>query len=182
MNKKSRIWVPILLIFLFGISLYFVEFSPYSSKALAEYNDGYGTFDMKSYDVWQVNQVLTNMELKGFTVYRQYFVCDYLFILTFGALQLYLLYIAYAWVKSKKIKGILYVIPVARGGFDLIENTLLLIVLQRFPGEINSLVKVSSLATQGKLWCIRIWYIAFLAGIAGMIYSKRKGLKYPNSW
>lgn len=175
MNNKIKKLLPIILIILFGITLYFVEFSPYSSTALAEYNNGYGTFDMKSYDVEQVNQVLTNMEPKGFTVYRQYFVCDYLFILTFGALQFYLLYIAFAWVKSKKIKGILYVIPVARGLFDFVENTLLLLVLQRFPGEISSLVKVSSIATQGKLWCIRIWYVAFLVGVAGLIYSKRKG-------
>ena len=175
MNNKIKKLLPIILIILFGITLYFVEFSPYSSTALAEYNNGYGTFDMKSYDVEQVNQVLNNMEPKGFTVYRQYFVCDYLFILTFGALQFYLLYIAFAWVKSKKIKGILYVIPVARGLFDFVENTLLLLVLQRFPEEISSLVKVSSIATQGKLWCIRIWYVVFLVGVAGLIYSKRKG-------
>ena len=110
MKNKSRKWIPMLLIALFGITLYLVEFSPYSSNELAKYNHGYGTFDMKAYDVEQVNQVLTNMEPKGFTVYRQYFVCDYLFILTFGALQFYLFYIVYAFVKSKKIKGLLYVI------------------------------------------------------------------------
>ena len=177
MKNKFRTWIPMLLIVLFGITLYLVEFSSYSSNELAKYNHGYGTFDMKAYDVEQVNQVLSNMEPKGFSVYRQYFVCDYLFILTFGALQLYLLYIAYAFIKSKKIKGLLYVIPVIRGIFDLVENTLLLIVLQRFPGDINSLVKVASLATQGKLWCIRIWCVVFLAGVVGLMYSRRKGTR-----
>lgn len=170
---KSKKWIPIVIVLLFGISFYFVEFSSYSSSEIAKYNNGYGTFDMKTYDAEQVNQVLSNMKPKGFTVYRQYFVCDYVFILTFGALQLYLTYIVFTWVKSKKVKGIMYAIPILRGIFDFVENTLLLLVLKHFPGAINSLVKVSNLATQGKLWCIRIWCATLLIGIAGMIYSKK---------
>lgn len=58
---KLSSWLSyILMIGLFLILLYWVEGGSWSSRAVAKYNDGYGTFDMKSYDVNTVEKVLSS--------------------------------------------------------------------------------------------------------------------------
>ncbi|WP_167957411.1 hypothetical protein [Anaerosporobacter faecicola] len=171
-SKRNKWWVVVLFI-AFAFTLYLVEASPFSSTEVAKYNNGYGTFDMKSYDVDQVTSVLSTMEDKGFSVYRSYFICDTFFILAFGAFQLYLAMVAFSWCKKKSLRYLVYAVVIARGCFDFVENVLLYTVLDRFPGKIGTLVQIASAATQGKLWCIRIWGVSLLIGIFGLVYTKK---------
>ena len=89
-------------IILFIITLYLVNYSPWSSAEIAKYNNGYGTFDMKSYNSDIVYNVLDHMEYQGLEIYQKYFIGDYLFALVYVALQLILLVNAYNWFRFKK--------------------------------------------------------------------------------
>lgn len=171
--RQSKWAIILLWICFFGVLL-MIEVGPYSSKNLGKYNNGYGTFDMKSYDTNKVVQVLDNMQQKGFAIYRGYFVFDYLFIIVFGAVQIYLTSIAYGWCKNRKIVTMLSIVPVARGIFDLIENTLLLIVIQSYPNVLSQVITVASSATWLKLLMIRVWSAIFIIGIVGSIYHRNK--------
>lgn len=160
MNKKTYL----LVILFFCITLYWVELSPYSSNELKNYNQGYGTFDMKDYNADRVYEVMEHMEPRGFHIYYGYMIGDYLFILAFGGLQFILSYQAYAWSKRDVLRKLALYVPILRGIFDFVENTLLLVVLHDFPILRTSLVDISSLATQGKLFMIQIWLLLVLSG------------------
>lgn len=67
MSLRSFLFVMVL----FCLTLFWVEASPWSSKALAENND-YGTFDMKKYDSETVYKVLEHTDEEGLQIYRRY--------------------------------------------------------------------------------------------------------------
>ena len=64
------------LILLFLLSFYLVSFGPFSSRALAKHNNGYGTFDMKKYNLETVQEVLSTMDREGFDMAGKYYLCD----------------------------------------------------------------------------------------------------------
>lgn len=162
MRKKYVVWGIVLL---FIITFYWVEFSPWSSTALQSYNNGYGTFDMKSYDANSVYMVLDQMEPKGFSIYQKYFIGDFLFVIGFGGVQILLSLYAYKWTKAKWIRTITIGVPVARGLFDIIENILLFSVLLLYPVQHPIAVTIAGMATSMKLCMIGIWGGLFILGI-----------------
>ncbi|PHV69720.1 hypothetical protein CS063_14070 [Sporanaerobium hydrogeniformans] len=162
MRKKYITWGIILL---FIITFYWVEFSPWSSTALQSYNNGYGTFDMKSYDVKSVYTVLGQMEPKGFIIYKKYFIGDFLFVIGFGGVQILLSLYAYKWTRAKWLRIIVIGVPTARGLFDIIENILLLSILLLYPVQHPMAVTIAGMATTMKLCMIGIWGGLFILGI-----------------
>ncbi|MDD3414652.1 MAG: hypothetical protein PHY47_11705 [Lachnospiraceae bacterium] len=172
-QRTVETYMGVVIVILFAISLYVVEWSSIGSHAVGQYNNGYGTFDMKSYSVDIVTQVLNQMEPRGFVVYKKYFVADFFFVLTFGSLQIMLLNMVYKWNKNK-IKYILWTVPVLRGIFDIIENIMLLTVLNRFPIISERIIHISSIATGLKLLMIKIWTVIFIVGILWGIIKRRE--------
>lgn len=165
---------------LFAITLYWVEISPWSSTELAKFNNGYGTFDMKSYDVLTVYKVLDQMKPKGFTIYERYFIGDYLFILALGILQILILLHAFSWSKSRLLRLFIISIPVARGLCDIMENSLLLTVLLTYPQKHEHMVTISNKATFMKLHLITLWLLLFLFGFIVKRIKPLRNLKVNN--
>ena len=170
-NSMTRI-LPVVIAFV--ISLYLVEFSSIGSPAVRQYNNGYGTFDMKMYGVERVREVLSQMKPAGFEAYKNYYVVDYFFILTFATLQILLLNLAYSWNVKRKYAYFIWSIPILRGMFDVVENTLLLITLNEYPKINETMIRISSLATKTKLLLIQAWIVLLVCGMAGGIITKRK--------
>ena len=73
MSKKRKIVSRIVIVALFLISLYFVEAGFCGSSVVAEYNNGFGTLDMKQYDVQSVFTALSPMNEEGLKVYKMYY-------------------------------------------------------------------------------------------------------------
>lgn len=185
MKKKTRCFIFILL--LFGISFYFVEFGPYSSRAVAEYN-GYGIFDMQEYNTRIVTDVLNRTDADCIRMENIYYAFDFLFILGFGLFQAYLPLILYP--EKKKITEGSFVkqlirsapipalicsgIGIARGFFDLIENGILLYVVNSFPSVNDGLITFCTYITEAKLFMIKLWILGFVAGVVYRIYWKIK--------
>lgn len=167
-------------ILLFAITLYWVELSPWSSTELAKYNNGYGTFDMKSYDVHTVYKVLDQMKPEGFIIYERYFIGDYLFILALGILQILILLRAFSWSKSRLLRLFIIFLPVARGLCDIMENSLLLNVLLTYPQKHEHVVTISSKATFMKLHLITLWLLLFLFGFIVKKIKPLRNLKVNN--
>ncbi|MBE5961288.1 MAG: hypothetical protein E7256_07865 [Lachnospiraceae bacterium] len=158
----------------FAITFYLVEFSPWSSRMVAEYNNGYGTFDMKQYNRESVEEVLTNMEEEGFTAYNHYLAVDTVFILAFGWLQILMARAAGEKGRSIFIKRAGMGAAVARGAFDLVENITLFHILREYPNMSAVRSKIAGTATRFKLACIGVWIVLL---VAGMILAKRRGQK-----
>lgn len=172
-RNRKKMWLAILL-FTFALSLYLVEWSPVGSEALKQYNGGYGTFDMKSYDAEIVAEVLTMMQPKGFLVYTVYFICDYFFILCFGLLQIVLAHRVWKRTVSLKVVKVLMLVPILRGICDIVENTLLLYVIHHSMEDCDILVSLASYATKAKLLLIGLWLVLLLTGAGIRVYKNVK--------
>lgn len=169
MKGKKVLWIFVILGFI--LTLYMVEASSFGSSEVALHNEGYGTFDMKKYDTQVVKEVLEQADTECIHVYHKYYLADFLFILFFGLLQGMISNAVYSGNKLI-YRRIAVSIPIARGIFDVIENILLLVTINNYP-EVNAgVIKVASIATQCKLWCIRIWVVLILVGLLYCIYRR----------
>lgn len=183
MKKFSSRLFCVIIITGFCLMLYWVEGSKWSSQEVARYNGGYGTFDMKTYDVNMVENVLSIMDPEGYQISYRYYIGDALFIVFFGLLQCMISRIVYHSLKSRtQFLNIIFIlsisIPILRGITDIIENTMLVYTLMSYP-KINMLmIEVASIATQIKLRCIKFWGLLMLVGLLMRVILKCKGIIY----
>ncbi len=168
--KRSTLTAIVFLLFV--LSLLPVEQGPWSSKEVAKYNHGYGTFDMKSYTPDIVYQVLDQMESRGFDTYKKYFIADSIFTVIFCIFQVLLQSQVYRWSKSKLLHGVLILLPLARMICDLFENTALYHVLQEYPQRQDTLVRFTSFVTHTKLSLVGLWMLLLITGYV-ISYIKR---------
>lgn len=171
MLKMSK-YTGVVIGILFFISLFLVEFGVAGSNVVATYNNGYGTFDMKQYDVQVVEDILSEMSPEGIRVYRFYYLWDFIFVIFFGLFQCYLSRRIYSWWKFPKAKLLVCIIPFIRGGLDIIENVILLKTLYTFPQINATLIAISSVITKGKLLMIRLWILEIIVGIVFGVRGK----------
>lgn len=165
--KDFRNWLRgtlrVLVVILFGISLYWTGFSVWGCRAVAEYNKGYGVFGMHFYTVESVAYVLFFMKPEGFEAYYQYLLGDTLFIASLAALQVMLADLAYARRTKDGIYKLLILFTVLRALCDMIENACIFYVLRTFP-EFNELsVNAASVATLGKVISLAPWVVLILS-------------------
>ena len=165
--EKFKSWLKgtlrILIVILFGISVYLVWFSVWGIHTVAEYNKGYGVFGMHFYTVESVAYVLFFMKPEGFTAYYQYLLADTLFIASLAIMQVMLANFAYS--KRTKDGGykVLILFTVLRGICDLVENSCIYYVLRTFPDFEENAVDVASIATLGKYISLIPWGMLLLS-------------------
>lgn len=172
---KNGIIMRVIVTFLFLVSLYFVEAGFCGSSVVAKYNGGFGTLDMKYYDVKTVQNVLSLMNEKGIAVYKLYYLMDFIFILCFGAFQLMLINDVFSFERSRLTTFIIFSVPILRGICDIIENIILLWTLHTYP-RINELaIFISAKFTSVKLMSIKVWILLIVIGLVWkvMLYLKR---------
>lgn len=161
---KSK-WAKIGSVVGFIIAFYLVEFSPWGSRSIEAFNGGYGTFDMKQYDVKTVYSVLANYLPEGFTRIKYYYLMDFIFIIAFLILQIMIAKLVYKNIKSQIPRKLFIGVALIRGLCDAIENILLYIIITSYPSEHANLVNLSSIFTQTKLRMIPLWGALLLIGI-----------------
>ena len=171
---KKRIIKTILIFAFFALAFYLVEIGPYSASSVADFNNDYGTFDMKSYDSQTVREMMPYFSPEGIHVYKIYYLMDFIFIAAFLILQCYLSLVFFKWCSLRYIKIIVCIIPVLRGVFDIIENAVLLRTLFSYPSVNDVMINFSSYCTQAKLLMIRLWLIEIAIGIILLIAVKIK--------
>lgn len=174
--KREKKGLGIILFLLFVLSFYLVEFGIAGDSVVAMYNNGFGTFDMKPYNVTVIQDVLSQMNSDGIKVYQTYYIFDFFFILMFGLFQCYLSVRLFKWWKIKYAAAVVCVIPIARGLFDAIENVMLLSVLFSYPKCNVGVIGFSYAMTRVKFICIRLWMLEALVGIivSVVIFVKNK--------
>ena len=172
---KREVIIRAGIMLLFLISLYFVEAGFCGSRVVAKYNGGFGTLDMKKYDIESVKRALLPMSQKGLNIYKLYYLMDYIFVLFFGAFQIMLLRDVYSLCESQLLKVVILAVPVLRGFCDIVENTILLRTLFTFP-KVNELaISISNCFTQVKLECIKAWGLLVFIGLIWRIVLHIKG-------
>lgn len=180
-KNTGKIWYSIIIVG-FLATLYWVEGSGLGSQAVADYNGGYGTFDMKEYNAQVVGEVLGVMEPEGFRVSYGYYLGDFLFVIFFGLLQFSILRGIFGSPASRlRSARILFwvsmVFVVIRGLSDILENLILLGTLMSYPVINQGMIEISAVMTQIKLGCIRAWVFTLLANLifwAFTVYRNRQ--------
>lgn len=158
-------WVRVSSIIFFIIAFYLVEFSPWGGRSIGAYNGGYGTFDMKQYDVQTVYTVLGNYLPEGFIRVRYYYLVDFVFIIAFLTFQVMLSTLVYKNIKSQIPRKLFIGVALIRAITDAIENVLLYFIIASYPSEYANLVNISNIVTQTKLRMIPLWAALVLIGI-----------------
>lgn len=109
----------------------------------------------------------------GKWLFIQYFFVDYVFIVCFAAIQIYIL----RWVIGTKLERtkirLFTVIPYLRGAFDAVENTLFIFLILQLPKEIPAVVPVMSFITQMKFIAYGAWFVAVAAIFVFRLIHKR---------
>ena len=163
--NKEKILLRVSITFLFLLSLCFVEAGFCGSSVVAEYNNGFGTLDMKNYAISDVRAALGGLNNKGIQIYKMYYVMDFLFVFFFGVFQTVMTCDLYAFMNGKRIRAIIIGISVLRGLCDGVENSILLRTLFTFPEINEKAIAVSALFTQIKLWCVVGWILLCIVGV-----------------
>lgn len=174
MSKRRKVISRIIIVVLFLISLYFVEAGFCGSSVVAEYNNGFGTLDMKKYDVQSVFTALTPMSEEGLNIYKMYYGMDYLFVIFFGLLQVVVTLDIYRFSDNMILKRLFVAVPIFRGVCDIVENTILLNTVNSFPSVNETAITVSSYFTQAKLISIRVWIGIVLLGLVWRLIRRIK--------
>ncbi|WP_054742133.1 hypothetical protein [Cellulosilyticum ruminicola] len=174
---KRRKYLNVMIIILFLLSFYFVEYGVAGSNIVAGYNHGYGTFDMKHYDPSKVACVLSEMSPKGIMTYRWYYVFDFIFIGCLLAIQCMCFMGLFSWWNSTRGKIMVCSIPVLRGLFDMIENIILLNTLFTFPKVNDTVIRISMRCTYAKLWLVKLWLVELIISIVLCIIIKKRKVK-----
>ena len=167
-NNRKYILVALLL---FLGALYLCEFSPFSSRAVALVNSGYGTFDMKKYDAEIYLQVMN--ATTDFSAYWKYYMTDFIFIAAFLNFMVQLVR-GFSGKYSNLIKRIAYVLAIARGLLDAVENIMLMYLIYEYPNADIGLVSVCNIITRVKFLAMRGWILCFIIlSILGIIQRRR---------
>lgn len=174
---KRRKYLNGIIVILFLISFYFVEYGVAGSNIVATYNQGYGTFDMKYYNPSKVVQVLSEMSPEGIVIYRWYYVFDFIFIGCFLAFQCMCSIGLFSWCKDTMSKLMVCSIPILRGIFDMVENSILLSTLFTFPKVNDIAIRTSMGCTYAKLWMVKLWLVELIIGIVLCIIIKKRKVK-----
>ena len=177
MKNSKKIWMIVILGFF--CSLLFIEVGPFSSRTLSQYTNGYGTFDMKSYDYEGVSEILENVMPGGVKIAIGYYIGDFVFIIFFGLLQV--LISDKVWKKYKDgekrwkwLYAVAIAIPILRGVCDVIENVILANAYVVYPKIERNAIEIAGVATKCKLFLIMMWLIVIFTGkIINLIEKKR---------
>lgn len=155
-NKKCTMIIAVIF---FLIGLYFTEISPFSANEVATYNGGYGTFDMKKYDIQSYKEVMN--ATTDFTIYWKYYMGDFIFIATFLNLMVQVIRGIHS-DHFKKVKVAAYIFAIARGLVDLLENCMLMYLIYGYPNVKSNLITVCNAITQMKFAFLIGWILCFV--------------------
>ena len=121
------------------------------------------------------------MTPEGIQAYIKYYAVDSVFILAFGFFQCVLLYQASKAYTQRIHRLFLYIIPIARGLCDIIENARLKGALLTYPLVTSADISTAMTATGYKLLMIKIWICElFILIIVGRILKNRGRIGQKN--
>ena len=171
MESKKLLRRRIISIALFAFGLYLTLLSPFSERAVAAFNGGYGTFDLKKYnaDVFvNVMNATSNM-----SACWKYYICDFIFTLVFLNYMIQILN-GFNGKFINKVKAFSYVLAVIRGLLDMSENIILLNQIYSYPEINRMLIDACNAITRIKFHFMRGWIACFVLIIVVHIISKKK--------
>lgn len=140
------------------------------------YSNGAKTLDMRfGYNATDVFNLFTTLRVEGRSIYVEYLCDDFIFIASFAIVQNYILKFAIGKEMLNSKWRTLLSIAYLRAFFDVTENIIILILLNRFPSMLSFLITIASNVTRFKFILLGIWSLAIpITLVARLIMKKRK--------
>ena len=162
--RKYVIPLVILLVLILSV----MQVGPYSLAKLTEASDGVGMLDMKfGYGDTLVYRIMENLGDAGRQLYIRILYIDFLFVIVFMLLQAILISVLLSDAKVGEIGHMLVLLPFVRSVFDILENSLLLAILTRYPLHNAGLIFPASLMTMLK-WIVSLAIILVIVMLCVM--------------
>lgn len=176
MENKKLIRRIIIASVLFVVGLYLTELSPFSMRAVALTNEGYGVLDMTEYDA---NIFVKMMNAStDISVYWKYYVCDFVFTAVFLNFMIQMVS-GFKSPKIKIIKRVSYVAASIRGILDILENCIMLNQIYSFPDVNYKVINACNEITRLKFSFMRVWIVSYILMIVLERVSRRKSNNVP---
>jgi hypothetical protein len=158
-TNKTKIF-KIAIILLFIVMLLIMRRYEPNFKALS---NGAVTLDMRfHYNSVETYKLLDTLGIEGRLLYIRILVIDFIFIVSFALVQNFFLTFVMGKALLKTRLRQLLAISYLRGFSDIIENTSVLILINKYPMEIPGVVTVSSFFTTLKFIFLGLWLISIL--------------------
>lgn len=149
------IMVTVLGVIGFFLCLVLMEFTNLGVRGIRQYDPGFGLLDMRlSYDANTVYQVFDQISEAGRKAYKHYLCLDYCFIACF---MIVMLALSFKSTTNPVYRNVLIVLVVVRALFDLIENTLLMVLINNYPQQNIFMATVCSWSTTMKFVFLFLW-------------------------
>jgi hypothetical protein len=163
-EKYTNIRNFVVMLVLFVLVTGTMEVCPFGSVHLRNINNGVGMLDMLSggYSSSLVYSMFERIGEAGRISYAQLLGLDVVFALVYMCLLSLLTTLLLRGSGIDNQWKLLNLLPVARSGLDLLENSLLLALLFSYPARLDLLVNIASAVTITK-WVIYIIILALLA-------------------
>ena len=150
----------------FFICLAIMYFTNHGIRGLRKFDANFRLLDMQfHYTTADVYRTFEKLGSDGRLAYRNYWILDFFFIPCFLIVMLAIIYHMplVGWVEIALI-----ILSILRALFDVIENSILLYLISKYPAQDNLLATVCSWITTSKFIALFLWML----GIAAMlIYS-----------
>ncbi len=106
------------------------------------------------YTTGDVNEAFEDLGEGGITAYHSFWMLDYVFIACFLVVMIAITNKA---AKRGRVRKVLLTFAIARAGFDIIENNLLLHLSNIYPVHNDSLATLCSWVTTSKFAALYLW-------------------------
>lgn len=169
MKRKKIVTVIVFILLLVIMRRYEMIFLSHGITHSPDMRFGYS-----SNDIYSMFHIFGS---SGKSIFVQYFLADYVFIIFFTAIQIYILRWAMGTKLEKKKAQLFMVIPYLRGTFDVIENTLFIFLILQLPKEIPAVVAVMSFITQMKFIIYGVWFVEVAAAFVFRLINNRRLVK-----
>lgn len=147
-NRKSLI---ITAIFFLAMQ-YLISISPFGVQAVKSVAPGVTILDMQlNYSPADAHKTLLDLQESGRKVYVQMLLIDFVFIIAYTPFLMVSLTLLYRFFFPKnRLYRIIWVVPLASGFFDVLENCGTLVQLKAFPEALPVVARISNVFTMSK--------------------------------
>ena len=167
-----------LIILVFFAALLYISVSPWGEPGLKRIGSHEGMLDMRpGYGSGEIQVFLSSLGEEGRSLYSRLLQVDLLFTLSFISVQNKLFR---RLMGDHPVRGAGYiplVLSCLRGGFDTVENALLLLLIRQFPNMDYPLAVLCGPATLLKFICLSLWLICLPVLPIIIRYKRKKALQ-----
>ena len=164
-----------LIILVFFAALLYITVSPWGEPGLKKYGNHEGMLDMRpGYGSGEIQTFLRSLGKEGRSLYSRLLLVDLMFTLSFISVQNNLFR---RLMGDHPIRGAGYiplVLSCLRGGFDTVENALLLLLIRQFHNMDYPMAVLCGPATLLKFICLGLWLICLPAVPIIIRYKERR--------